>query len=82
MLPVTVTTKAQVAMFDAVSVDVQVTVVSPTVNEVPDAGEQVTTGAASTLSVAVGVVNSTVADEPKVIADGQPVSVGAVLSSA
>ena len=76
------TTKSQVAVFDEVSVDVQVTVVSPTVNGVPDSGEQVTTGAASTLSVAVGVVNTTVADEPKVIADGQSVSVGAVLSSA
>lgn len=53
-------------MFPAVSVDVQSTVVSPTLKTEPDRGKQITLGEASTLSVAVGSVNVTTRDEPAV----------------
>ena len=51
----TVTVKVVVASFPALSVAVQVTVVAPRGNTVPEAGEQATLGLGSTLSVATGV---------------------------
>ena len=55
------TIKEQVSgVFPALSVAVHSTLVAPNANTVLDAGEQVTV--ASTLSVAVGAVNTTVDD--------------------
>ena len=63
----TVMVKVQVLRFVQSSVAVQVTVVVPTGNELPDAGVQVTVTLGSRLSVAVGgvKVTGTVAAEPQ-----------------
>jgi hypothetical protein len=53
--------KLQVPVFDAASVAVQVTVVTPTGNVDPEAGEQATAASPVHESVAVGVANSTAA---------------------
>ena len=52
----TVTVNAQVLRLAQASVAVQVTVVVPAGNKLPDAGEQVTATLGSALSVAVGTV--------------------------
>ena len=52
----TVTLKVEVARLPELSVAEQVTVVSPSANLVPEAGEQSTVTEVSTLSVAVGLV--------------------------
>ena len=60
--PVTVTTKRQVPVFPAPSVDEQFTVVSPIRNISSDKWEQITSRGLSTLSVAVDS-STTVDDE-------------------
>ena len=55
MSRVTRTRKVQAVRLVQSSVAVQVTVVLPTGNKLPDGGEQVTATLASALSVAVGV---------------------------
>ena len=55
MSRVTRTRKVQVVRFVQSSVAVQVTVVVPTGNKLPDAGEQLTATLGSALSVAVGI---------------------------
>ena len=72
LLPVTVTTNSHVPVLPAVSVDEQLTVVSPRLKVSLDGGEQVTVGFASTLSVAVGL-NATVVEK------ACPISVTAVV---
>ena len=52
----TVTLKVEVALLPELSVAEQVTVVSPSANLPPEAGEQLTVTEVSTLSVAVGLV--------------------------
>ena len=60
----TVTVNAQVALFPAVSMTEQVTVVVPTGNEEPDGGLQVGVSAPSQLSVAVAVKLTTAEQTP------------------
>ena len=60
--PVTVTTRRQVSVFPAASVDEQFTVVSPIRNISSDKWEQITSSWKSTLSVAVEL-SRTVDDE-------------------
>ena len=70
----TVTSKEQVPMFPELSVDVHVTVMTPTVSKSaePDIGTQVTGVSPSSVSVAVGVVYVSAANVPMEKSAGQP----------
>jgi hypothetical protein len=84
VVSLTVTVNELRAALPALSVAVQVTVVTPSAKVLPDAGLQETESVPSTLSVAVGVAYVTAAPEADVaetlMFDGVPLMTGGVMS--
>jgi hypothetical protein len=74
----TVTSNWQLALLPQASVAVQVTVVVPTGNVLPEGGLQTTVGAGPQLSVAVVVKLTTLLHSPTMMSSGQSITGGVV----
>ena len=76
--PITVTVKVQLLWLPQSSVAVQVTVVTPTGNTLPEGGTQTTVGVESHVSLTVGANVAVFAQAPRVILFGHVIDGGVV----